>query len=234
LKGAAFAFLGTVQQVGAATMEAFPADDRTVVVRVDEVLQAPDPFTQLAGSAVTLRLADDAPPLRAGETWSFFANGVAFGESVALQEVGRLAGDDVRALVVEDGGAGELPLQSVKRALVTEQLRGHAASADAVLLGRVVALRRAAGPPLREHDPDWWVATLEVGHVQRGDVAAGDLHVLFPNSIDVRWQDVPKPKAGQDGLWILHATEGDLRALAPFRILHPEDLQEPQLLEELR
>jgi hypothetical protein len=121
----------------------------------------------------------------------------------------------------------------MQRALVTEQLRTHAAGADAVVLGRVVALRRAAGPPLREHDPDWWVATLEVGHVQSGDVE-GDLDVLFPNSIDVRWQDVPKPQAAQDGLWILHATDGDLARLAPFRILHPEDLQEPQLLESLR
>lgn len=215
-------------------MEAFPTDDRTVVVRVDEVLQAPDPFARLAGSAVTLRLAEDAPPLGAGESWSFFANGVAFGESVALQEVGRLASDDVRAHLVQADGSDELPLQSVQRALVTEQLRAHAASADAVVLARVVALRRAAGPPLREHDPDWWVATLEVGHAERGDVADGSLDVLYPNSIDVRWQDVPKPKAGQDGLWILHATDADLRALAPFRILHPEDLQEPQLLEALR
>jgi hypothetical protein len=101
------------------------------------------------------------------------------------------------------------------------------------VLGRVVALRRAAGPPLREHDADWWVATLEVAHAERGDV--GDvLDVLYPNSIDVRWREVPKPKAGQDGLWILHATDGDLRALAPFRIAHPEDLQEPQQLEALR
>jgi hypothetical protein len=215
-------------------MEAFPADDRTVVVRVDEVLHAPDPFVRLAGSSVTLRLGADAPPVRAGDSWSFFANGVAFGESVALQEIGRLASDDVQAQVVRADGGDELPLESVHRALVTAQLRAHTADADAVVLGRVVALRRAAGPPLREHDPDWWVATLEVGHVQRGDAAEGDLDVLYPNSLDVRWQDVPKPQAGQDGLWILHATDGDLRDLALFQILHPEDLQEPQLLEVLR
>jgi hypothetical protein len=204
-------------------------------VRVDEVLHAPDPFARLAGSTVTLRLADDAPPLRAGDAGSFFANGVAFGESLALQEVGRVGSDDVRRARTAEADTGdELPLQSLRRALVIEQLRAHAASADAVVLGRVVALRRAAGPALREHDPDWWVATLEVGHVQRGDAGEGDLDVLYPNSIDVRWRDVPKPKAGQDGLWILHATEGDLHAHAPFRILHPEDLQEPQQLEPLR
>jgi hypothetical protein len=235
LKGAAFAFHGTVEQVGAATIDAFPADDRTVVVRVDEVLSAPEPFARLAGSTVTLRLAEDAPLLRAGDTGSFFANGVAFGESLALQEVGRLPADDVRRAATAEADRGdELALQSLQREVVTQQLREHAAGADAVVIGRVVALRRAAGPPLREHDPDWWVATLEVGHVQRGDVAEGKLEVLYPNSIDVRWREVPKPQAGQDGLWILHATGDDLRALAPFRILHEEDLQEPQLLEALR
>jgi hypothetical protein len=215
-------------------MDAFPADDRTVVVRIDEVLHAPDAFARLAGSTVTLRLADDAPPLKAGAAWSFFANGVAFGESVALQEVGRLASDQVRLQTVEADSGDELPLASLQRALDTERLRSHAASAGAVVLGRVVALRRAGGPPLREHDPDWWIATLEIGHVQRGDGIEGDLDVLYPNSIDVRWRDVPKPKAGQDGLWILHATGGDLGSLAPFQILHAEDLQEPQQLEPLR
>jgi hypothetical protein len=216
-------------------MEAFPTDDRTVVVRVEEVLHAPDPFARLAGSTVTLRLAPDAPLLRAGDASSFFANGVAFGESLALQEVGRVATDDVRRAQTAEADPGDdLPLASLQRALVTAQLRAHATSADAVLLGRVVALRRVAGPPLREHDPDWWIATLEVAHVERGDGVEGRLDVLYPNSLDVRWQDVPKPQAGQDGLWILHAADGDLSALAPFRILHPEDLQEPQRLEALR
>jgi hypothetical protein len=225
--------VGTVEQVGAATIDAFETDDRTVVVRVDEVLHAPEPFARLAGRTVTLRLADGEPPLQAGDAMSFFANGVAFGESLALQEVGRLQSDDVRALVtqaVED----DLPLASIHRAVVTEQLRAHAAGADAVVLGRVVALRRATAPPLREHDPDWWLATLEVDHVERGDVVGGPLELLFPNSADVQWQDVPKPQPAQDGLWILHATEGVLEALAPFALLHPEDLQEPQRLESLR
>jgi hypothetical protein len=203
-------------------------------VRVDEVLQAPAAFARLAGSTVTLRVAPDGATLAAGEAWSFFANGVAFGESVALQEVGRLGAGDVRSLAIKSGDGDELPLASLQRAVVTEQLRAHAAGADAVVLARVVALRRAAGPALREHDPDWWIATLEVGHVERGDVGDGSIEVLFPNSLDVRWREVPKPKPSQDGLWILHATAADLRALAPFALLHAEDLQEPQQLEALR
>jgi hypothetical protein len=201
---------------------------------VDEVLEAPEPFERLAGSTVTLRLAPDEPPLRAGDSRSFFANGVAFGDSLALQEVGRLESEDVRAQATAESEGGEPALRSLQRSIVVEQLRGHAAGADGVVLARVVALRRAGGPPVREHDPDWWLATIEVLHVERGNIPDGDLDVLFPNSIDVRWQGVPKPQAAQVAVWILHATGGDLRALARFQILHAEDLQEPQQLEALR
>ena len=58
--------------------------------------------------------------------------------------------------------------------------------------------------------------------------------MLFANSTDVRWYRAPKVTASQGGVWSLHATEGDLRSLAPFQILHPEDFQPTQQLDELR
>jgi len=236
LRDAAFAFVGTVERVGAATMEAFPADERTVVARVDRVLHAPEAFGGLTGNRVTLRLAPGGAPLQAADSSVFFANGVAFAESVALQEVGRLPLDEVEphaTMAAAEGGAK--PLQSLHGQVVATRLREHADEADAVVLGRVIGLERAGGSPVREHDPDWWLATLHVVHAERGDVPQGDLlKVLYPNSLDVRWHDAPKPKAAQNGLWILHATDGDLRELAPFQLLHREDFQAPQVLESLR
>ena len=57
--------------------------------------------------------------------------------------------------------------------------------------------------------------------------------MLYPNSLDVRWHDVPKPKMGQEGLFILHATDKALRPLAKFQLLHPDDLQPVQNLDAL-
>ena len=85
-----------------------------------------------------------------------------------------------------------------------------------------------------EHDPDWWQATLEVQHVERGTVEPGPMSVLYANSLDVQWRAAPKPKASQEGLWILHATAGQLAEVARFQIVHPEDYQPVQSLDALR
>src|SRR5450755_2155540 len=230
---AAFSFVGTIERVGETTMEDVPVDERTAVVHVDQVLQVPDAFAQLAGTSVTLRLAEDAEPPAAGGTFVFFANGLAFGASIALTEVGRRPVEEMApylAMGREAGGAA--PLETLQSQLAAVRVRDHAGGADAIVLARVVGLERAAGAPLREHDPDRWLATLHVTHVERGNVREdSEVKTIYANSLDAHWHDAPKPKASQNGLWLLHATDGELAKLAPFEIVHPEDLQPVQNLE---
>ncbi|HZA10090.1 hypothetical protein [Mycobacterium sp.] len=232
---AAFSFVGTVERLGAATMEDLPVDERTAVVRVDQVLQAPDAFAQLAGMSVTVQLLPDTEPPEVGSTFVFFANGLVFGAGIALTEIGRLPVEEMEphiAMAAAAGGAA--PLETLQRQVTAARLRAQADSADAIVLARVVGLERASGSPLREHDPDWWRATLHVIHVERGDVQEdSEVKVLYANSLDVRWREAPKPKASQNGLWFLHATEGELAELAPFEIVNSEDLQPVQNLELL-
>jgi hypothetical protein len=233
---AAFSFVGTIERVGETTMEDVPVDARTAVVHVDQVLQVPDAFAQLAGTSVTLRLAEDAEPPAVGETFVFFANGLAFGASIALTEVGRRPVEEMApylAMGREAGGAA--PLETLQGQLAAVRVRDHAGGADAIVLARVVGLERASGAPLREHDPDRWLATLHVTHVERGNVREdSEVKTIYANSLDAHWHDAPKPKASQNGLWLLHATDGELAKLAPFEIVHPEDLQPVQNLELLR
>jgi hypothetical protein len=233
---AAFAFEGSVEEPGAARLEpAAPVDDRTVVVHIDRVLHAPDAFAHLEGSRVTLRRSEDGAPLRPGDSAVFFANGLAFGSSVALQEVGRLPVDEVAPHETTGMAMGAVqPLHLLHTNAVMARLREHADAADAVVLGRVTSLARAVGAPVREHDPDWWLAVVHVAHAERGADGVDDLKVLYPNSRDVAWRDVPKPTPAQNALWILHATGADQRDLAPFRLQDAEDLQPPQMLDALR
>ena len=232
---AAFAFVGTVEGVGETTLEDVPADDRTAVVKVDRVLHVPEAFATLAGQTVTLRLAEQEPTPAVGDSHVFFANGLAFGASVALTEVGRQPVEEAAPRLSQAETPGATPVETLQRRLTAVRLREHAVSADAVVLARVVGLERASGSPVREHDPDWWRATMHATHVERGDVQPdAEIKVLYANSLDVHWREVPKPKASQNGLWLLHATEGELAELAPFAILHPQDLQPVQDLELLR
>lgn len=236
LSEAAFSFVGTVERLPAPTAEGVPADERTAVVRVDRVLQAPPAFSRLAGTSVTLQLLPDAEPSTVGSSFVFFANGLAFGAGIALTEVGRQPVEDVEPHLETMATPGaSAAIDALQREVVGARLREHSATADAVVLARVVGLERASGAPVREHDPDWWRATLHVTHVERGDMEDdSDVKVLYANSLDVQWRDSPKPKASQSGLWLLHATEGESTDLAPFHISHPEDLQPVQNLELMR
>ena len=172
---------------------------------------------------------------RVGSRAAFFANAFAFGESVALTEVGRLPARDVQPHVTAAAG-GAPPFLAFQQQLETDRLREHAGTADAVVVGIVTKLEQVPTNDLSEHGRQLWKATLDVDHVEKGKGKAkrGSLDLLYSNSLDVRWRSAPKPKAGQSGLWILHATKAPESEFAPFELLHPEDFQPVQSLDDLR
>jgi hypothetical protein len=153
---------------------------------------------------------------------------------VAVAEVARAPVDAVVPQVNMAFEAGEArAFASIERELEVEALRDHAEGADAVVVGTVAGLEQAVEPGYSEHDPLWWRATIDVRHVARGPVEPGRLAVLYPNSLDVEWARVPKPKASQEALWILHRTEGDLAELGDYRLSHPDDRQPVTALQTI-
>ncbi|MBD0674318.1 hypothetical protein [Streptomyces sp. CBMA156] len=238
VRRAPLSFLGTVTRVGGTSLAAFPADarnERTTVVRVDQVLHAPEAFRQLGGSEVTVQLAPDADLLKVGDAAAFFTQGLVYGEGLGVAEVGRLPAEAVRPHVsMAATTADELPFSPVQRKIRDQDLATHAGEADAVVLGTVVGLEDLGLPDHSEHAPHWWRATLDVSLVESGAAAPGRITVLYPSSGDVRWRRSPKPVPGQLGLWLLHAAGGDLAAQAPYTLLHPDDYQPAQKLAVLR
>ena len=137
----------------------------------------------------------------------------------------------------------EEPTSGVELALAElgqDSLINHARDAAVIVRGRVVRLEEAQVPELpREHDPHWWIATLEADLVAKGDApglgeGGGTVTALYANSIDFQWRKWIKPKAGQAGLWLLHRSEDELTQLAPFQLIHQEDLQPSTQLDALR
>ena len=234
LKQSAISFVGTVERLGASTMSDVPIDDHTAVVRVDQVLHAPDAFTNLAGAPITVQLAPKAPLPKEGEQLTFFTNGVAFGASIAVAEVGRLSAADVAPHLARAAAAGSGAFADLQAQVEAEQFRAHAKDAVAVVLGRVSSLAEVEEQTVVEHSEQWWVATVDVYQVVRGrGLKPGPLDVLYANSLDVRWRNAPKPKAGQEGMFLLHAADRSFSNVAKYQILHPEDLQPVQHLDAL-
>ncbi len=235
MRESAISFIGTIAQLGATTVAELPVDDRTAIVEVEQVLHAPSSFLNLSGSRITLQLRSEAAVPPPGQRIAFFANPVMFSRTLALAEIGRLPASEVdpRIAAAAETGAPS-PLADLQGILATERLRDHVAHADAVVVGQVLGLAKSQPSRYTEHDPDWWVATLGVRHVVKGDVGTGPLPVLYANSNDVRWYSKPKATAGQQGVWILHGTSGALRDLAPFQLADADDYQPIQQLDQLR
>src|SRR3954465_14132845 len=71
---ARFVFRGAVQKLGAATMPEVPVNDRTAVVRVEEVRQAPPELARRVGQEVTVQLAPGGQQIKEGDELVFYTN----------------------------------------------------------------------------------------------------------------------------------------------------------------
>jgi hypothetical protein len=236
------AFVGTVQAVGESTVQGVPVDDRTVVARVDRALRAPPAVEIAPAGQVTVQLSGDLPKLKVGDQATFFANPAVYGEGLMVSEVGRMSEEPEPAAGARFANLEE-PTSGVDEALAElaqDAVLEHAREAEVIVRARVVRLEEAKAPELpREHDPHWWIATLEADLLAKGDApglgeGGGTVTALYANSIDRQWREWIKPKAGQGGLWLLHRSEDDLAQLAPFQLIHQEDLQPSAQLDALR
>lgn len=253
-----FVFTGTVQQLDASTMEQVSADERSAIVRVDEVLQAPDILRHVAGQDITVYLGDHA--LQQGDLATFYTQGLVFGESIAVH-----ATEIERMDVAVAAAAAAAPADPVD-ALRAQRAEERFTRADLVVKGRVksvqepptppadvaVAAAAAAGEPqttrYSEHDPVWMTATVEVEEVHKGDAGTGQtVEIMFPASTDVAWHRAPKFKPGQEGVFLLHqepaAALPDAVAVAaaageplPYTALDPADFhsaETPQVIDSV-
>jgi hypothetical protein len=249
----AFVFRGTVKKTRSATMKEVPVGDRTAVVRVEQVIEAPRSFAHYEGQDITVDLAG-RKNVSAGDELIFHANSWMFGESVAVRAVTFERVADKHTALLQRGGDPTAHRES-------RRLEEHVNTADLVVSGTVTAVTlppevavrglAAAGAttpppfkPLSEHDPKWRQAVIDVEQTEKGSHDSPQVTVLFPASMDVLWYKAPKFQAGQEGTFVLHKTKIDtadhhaLRGLAAavgaetkvevYTALHPEDVHPRQ------
>jgi len=221
----AIIFKGTVKKIKSATMKEVPISDRTAVVRVDQVIEAPRTFAHCGGQDITVELAGKKK-VSVGEQFIFHANSWIFGDSVAVRAVTQERVTKEHLALMRPGGE---PTEQRKN----RQLQKRLNAADLVVSGKVAAVtippepvpstRGAGAPrkPVSEHDPKWRQAVIVVDQTHKGKHDSKQVNVLFPASTDVRWYKAPKFQVGQKGVFVLHKTKiktdehHELRGLAP-------------------
>src|SRR3989440_11143956 len=149
-------FIGTVTQVGAVAVPEVPASDRTIVVRVDQVLEKPAAIALSTGDSVTVQTARPGS-LKPGTQATFYTTGWVFGRGVAVREVGHEPG---RSPVV--AAAQQEAVSRARLEVNDADLKAHIQRAAMVVAGRVEQVRPAELTPpaparpkrITEHDPD--------------------------------------------------------------------------------
>ena len=241
LRNSQFVFEGTVTALGRSTVADVPADANTAVVNVDRVLHSPAALAKVGGSEVTVQLLAGSAPLEVGQSSVLFTTAVAFGTGIAVAEVGRSTSEAVGGMSMAAGSRSVLPgarsgrshpVLDAAHELADETLNAHFDEVAAVITGTVVSLAKVGPNPTSEHDPDWWKATIKVDSCSKGDLK-GRIPVLYPNSTDAVWAWVPKPHAGQSGLWFLHASPADQEGLASYSLLDADDYKAADHAERL-
>ena len=228
-------FIGTVTQVGAVAAPEVPASARTVVVRIDKVLEKPTAVALAEGDSVTV---DAVRPgsLKPGIQATFYTTGWIFGRGVAVREIGHEPGRS--PVVVAD------QQEAVARARLEmndADLKAHIQKAAMVVAGRVEQVRPAelAAAPggahrtrISEHDPQWQEAIIQVQDGIKGAQAGEQVVVRFPTSLDVAWVGTPRFTVGQEGTFVLHkdSTSGSPnsmiagRSVPAYTALHKVDV----------
>jgi len=236
-------FIGTVTQVGAVAVPEVPASDRTIVVRVDQVLEKPAAIALSTGDSVTVQTARPGS-LKPGTQATFYTTGWVFGRGVAVREVGHEPGRS--PVVVADQ---QEAVARARRDVNDAELRAHIEKAAMVVAGRVEQVRPAelaatSGRPKRitEHDPDWQEAIIQVEDGLKGARAGEQVVVRFPGSHDVAWVGTPRFAVGQEGTFLLHkdSTTGSPstmiagRSVPAYTALHKLDVLPKQDAPHIR
>lgn len=221
---ARFVFRGTVKKLKAATMSSVPVTGSTVIVKVDEIIQAPRALSNYTGKEITVQLSG-RQKVKVGQAAVFFTNGWLFGDSVAVQSIGHHPVEKTAlALRMTDAGPGD-PVKN----LAKRDMKARLDNADVVVSGRVKSIslpeEPAGGPaltaiadrttrraPVSEHDPMWREAEVEVDDVHKGKHSKKTIVIRFPASRDVMWRKAPKFHPGQEGYFMLQkASPKDLK-----------------------
>ena len=197
-----FIFRGTVSKLQASTVDAVAARPNTDVVHVEEMLAGADTAGDFTGQDITVILRQPQS-VKVGDNLVFFSNVVAYGKSIAVQEVGHVSGNSAAS---SRGQIAQAVQQRPER-----ELQKRLARANLVVTGKVVSYKpvteREGRSPSSEHEPQWFQAEIAVESTEKGTAPGSTVVAYVPVSDDIRWYRAPKLQVGQQGVFLLYQME---------------------------
>lgn len=236
-RAAPFVFFATVRRPGGSQIELLESEDYpTAVVRVDEVISAPEAVGDITEREITVHLSEPRQ-LGRGSRHLFLATSLQFGDQIGVSELGHLP---VRR---QDE-------RQVRRALLDEKLRQFDEALEerlrlavTVIYGVVLRVESvvpdaASAETLGEAAPGFRAAELKAWRTLKGRPDEAP-RVVFPFPRTQKWSEVPLFVEGEEGVWILQAARGQRLAAGKVKVpdvtggctaLDPLDFHAPGLL----
>lgn len=215
-RDARFVFTGTVEHPDSSSLFFIPPGGPTAVVRVERIHYSAPALKDQEGQQITVVFAEGTESASGKRV--FYTNPILYGETMAVKEVRRSEAAEDLAKVHER-------IVRMNEEIDTAHLRELLTSAEAVVQGEVVSVRRASEPDIArvsEHDPDWHLAVIRIVRSFKGE-HKDEVTARFPKSRDIKWYRVPKPREGQQGVFLLHRDGLDVGG-ARLAILYPESI----------
>jgi hypothetical protein len=227
---AGFVFRGRAVRQGADVELGPAAAGKTATVQVEEVIRGTDILRDLTGRDVVV-VGEDVADIEPAAQHVFFTNVVSLGDPVVTREVGRR----------RDASHGSLHDAAESARITAERpLAERAAAADMIVTGEVASSAPVSEQrtPVSEHDPDWWIAHLNVRQVIKGRRSRRRVDALFANSDDIAWYRSPKLHQGVSGIFLLHSRTGDVAGseVAPtvYQVTDPLDFLPAERLPDVQ
>jgi hypothetical protein len=227
-----FIFLGTVKSAGGAAPNApgpyaGSAGAASAVVTVDRILEALPPVGNFTGREVNVRLREPQR-MKAGDRAVFFTYLQSAGKTLGLVEVASEPAGQEQGM--------QQRIREARLALADRALAARLSSAQLVVVG--VFGEGRPTPEAREHrsehDPLWWRAPIRVESFEKGSASEQPVYALYANSDDVVWRDAPKPRPGQEGIFLLQPDREKRFRTAGLFLIDPLDALPKGELERVR
>ncbi|MCW3098913.1 MAG: hypothetical protein JWL77_4531 [Chthonomonadaceae bacterium] len=198
---AGFIFRGRVVRHGTTDANLMTAAaGKIVTVEIEEIFLSADGLSGLVGKEAIV-VTENAAEIQEGATRVFFTNIVSLANHLVVREVGHIEASHATVRATEN---------SVRTAAERPLLQ-RVAGASLIITGRVISRRPVDPNAIRksEHDPDWWIARVEVLSVVKGGKAGSAVDVLFANSRDIAWYKSPKLEEEARGILLLRRVNED-------------------------
>jgi hypothetical protein len=211
-------FNGTIVSMSS-NVGAVNSSDSPITVKVENVERGNDAVAKNLGSLIGKQMTvivdpsfKGGPERKPGVSAIFFVNPLQYAEHITVTAVAIADNQTVENLSKR--------LSAIVKQDKTKALKDALKSADKVVFGSVTAVRPlpdekhaklqslANGRDLySEHSPKWTEAIIHGQLVLKGDLAEQTMMIVFPNTDDRMWDESPKFKPHQQGIFLLHSDQ---------------------------